>query len=319
MEFFLKKCGHIYMPDGAKDWMRTHAQVPRPFEMKDRIRIYFTTRGEPDFDGMFVSKIAFIDVEKNNPQNIINISSKPILDVGEIGKFDQFGVMPGNVIKIDGKYIMYYTGWQRDPNFPYITLIGRAESYDLKKLDFNRSSVKPILGTTSAEPFLCNGPYVVTNNNLIYIFYASALSWIEFKGKKESHYIIMNAKSEDNGITWIRNAVGCIPTLIEQECQNSPTIIKIGNKFHMWFCFRHATDFRNPERGYKLGYACSEDLINWHRDDSNAFLHGTQEKWDKEMQCYPGVIEVNGRYLLFYCGNNFGGIGFGFAEILIRH
>jgi hypothetical protein len=34
------------------------------------------------------------------------------------------------------------------------------------------------------------------------------------------------------------------------------------------------------------------------------------------MICYPHIVEVDGRSLMFYCGNYFGREGFGCAELV---
>ena len=39
--------------------------------------------------------------------------------------------------------------------------------------------------------------------------------------------------------------------------------------------------------------------------------------WDSEMVAYPHVANVDGKILMFYCGNHFGKNGFGYAELKI--
>ena len=75
-------------------------------------------------------------------------------------------------------------------------------------------------------------------------------------------------------------------------------------------------DFRlNHKASYKLGYAYSSDLINWHRDDSLAGIEPSASGWDSEMQCYPNAFELNGSIHLLYNGNEFGRNGFGLATL----
>lgn len=54
----------------------------------------------------------------------------------------------------------------------------------------------------------------------------------------------------------------------------------------MLFPYRHSVDFRNESRGYRIGYAESNDLINWVRDDSQAGIELAESGWDSEMVCY---------------------------------
>ena len=124
----------------------------------------------------------------------------------------------------------------------------------------------------------------------------------------------MHAVSED-GINWIRNGVPIIEPVVTDESQASPTMINIDNRWHMFFSYRHSVNFRNKERGYRLGYAWSDDLKTWHRDDSKTGIQFSESGWDSEMICYPNICKIGNKIYLFYCGNDFGREGFGYAEI----
>jgi hypothetical protein len=84
----------------------------------------------------------------------------------------------------------------------------------------------------------------------------------------------------------------------------------------MWFCYRHGVAFRNAERGYRIGFAWSEDLVTWHRDDELGALPVSAEGWDSEMVCYPSIVVDGDRTYMFYSGNGFGRVGFGYAELV---
>jgi hypothetical protein len=84
----------------------------------------------------------------------------------------------------------------------------------------------------------------------------------------------------------------------------------------MFFCYREAIGFRkNKERGYRIGYAFSEDLINWTRDDDNVGIHTSENDWDSDMLCYPHVFSCDNKIYLLYNGNEFGRYGFGLAVL----
>ena len=94
-----------------------------------------------------------------------------------------------------------------------------------------------------------------------------------------------------------------------------PSVLRVGSRFHMWFCYRHGLDFRNPARGYRIGHAWSDDLRSWIRDDEAGELSPSVQGWDSEMVCYPCVFELDGRTLMLYSGNYFGRDGFGYAVL----
>jgi hypothetical protein len=77
----------------------------------------------------------------------------------------------------------------------------------------------------------------------------------------------------------------------------------------MWYSIRSRT------RPYRLGYAESADGLQWTRHDAEVGLARSPAGWDSEMVCYPAVIDVRGRRLLFYNGNRHGATGFGVAVL----
>ncbi|OGR61725.1 MAG: hypothetical protein A2X34_01865 [Elusimicrobia bacterium GWC2_51_8] len=84
----------------------------------------------------------------------------------------------------------------------------------------------------------------------------------------------------------------------------------------MFYCYRQAVDFRvNTNNTYRIGYAFSNDLINWTRDDSKAGIDISESGFDNEMVAYPTVIELDRKYYMFYLGNKVGKAGFGLAEL----
>jgi hypothetical protein len=84
----------------------------------------------------------------------------------------------------------------------------------------------------------------------------------------------------------------------------------------MYFCFRHATDFRNnASRGYRIGHAWSSDLRRWTRDDAAGGIELSPEGWDSEMMCYPHVFWCHDKAYMLYNGNAFGRGGFGVAVL----
>jgi hypothetical protein len=293
--------------------MNSHAQVPRPIVLNDKLRVYFATREKPDSNNQFISRIGFADLDKYDPVRVLAVSQCPVLDVGGSGQFDEFGVMPGDISHVNGGLRLLYTGWSRSADVPYTTCIGEAFS-DEQGLVFTRTQAEPVMGLTNKEPILCNGPFVIVKDQCEHMFYASAKQWIQHDGRSECLYVVMHASRVEGG-EWNRDGIGCLPQLHDLECQNSPVVLFLDGRYHMFFCSRHALDFRNAERGYKLGYAWSEDLAVWQRDDGLFEMEGPEGAWENEMKCYPGIVQYDGRTLLFYCGNQFGRSGFGVAEL----
>lgn len=83
----------------------------------------------------------------------------------------------------------------------------------------------------------------------------------------------------------------------------------------MFFCYRHSLNYRGKEKGYRIGYAYSDDLLNWTRDDAQAGITISDDGWDSEMISYPHVFELDGSVYMLYLGNEVGRYSFGLAKL----
>jgi predicted GH43/DUF377 family glycosyl hydrolase len=317
--FEWKKLGLVFNLKNIenKEWMKEQAQNPYPVDMGNFIRVFFNSRAERDSEGKSRSLAAFVDLDKDDLTKILGIADEPILDHGKIGDFDEFGIMAGSIAQINQKYYLYYVGWTRLYSVPYNWSIGLAISSDGGKR-FERFGRGPIIASTHQEPYLQAGcSSLLEIDGRYHLWYTSGIKWINTDSKPESVYQIMHAISTD-GIHWERDGKPIIKNVVKDEAQASPSVIYINDRWHMFFCYRHSVDFRNKERGYRLGYAWSDDLIHWNREDHKIGLTVSESGWDSEMVCYPSVTRINDQIYLFYCGNDFGKYGFGIAKLIYK-
>jgi hypothetical protein len=198
---------------------------------------------------------------------------------------------------------------------PVETAIGLAQSHD-EGVTFERVGPGPVMAPSLAEPFLVGDPFVVVQDGRWHMWYIYGTSWMHSSSDPGPArvYKIACATSAD-GVTWQRDGVTIIADALgPEECQALPTVFECDGLWHMYFCFRHATDFRtNRRRGYRLGYAWSRDLRHWTRDDASGGLDVSPSGWDADMLCYPHVFWCDGRAYMLYNGNAFGRHGFGVA------
>ena len=197
------------------------------------------------------------------------ISKEPLVQLGGLGEFDEHGNMPCSVVKNGDEYWLYYVGWARRVSVHYDWEIGLAKSKD--GVTFERIGRGPLLGPTVDEPYLNSTPivYKLADDNW-HMFYHTGKQWIKEGDKLESQYIIKHATSKD-GIHWERNNKPVLPLKVSNECQTSPSIFKKDGRYHMLFCYREGLDFREDvDKSYRIGYAYSDDLEHWVRDDSQA-------------------------------------------------
>lgn len=315
--FKWKKRGRIFIPQDIKniDWLKSFAQAPAVLKFDNFIRVYFSCRPNPDENGQYVSYSAYLDLNRTNLFEIINIAKEPIFKLGERGTFDEFGTYPTSVIRKNNMVIAYYAGWTRCESVPFNVAIGAAISNNNGETFEKIGRGGPILSYSINEPFVISGPKIRHYNGTYYLFYIAGRNWIENEGKPEPVYKIRMAFSKD-GFSWTKNDKDLIESKLEEnEAQASPDVIYLNNKYHMFFCYRYGLDFRGKEKGYRIGYASSDDLIEWKRDDSKAGIDVSEEGWDSEMVSYPHVFELDGRVYMMYLGNQVGKYGFGLAEL----
>jgi hypothetical protein len=266
---------------------------------------------------MFLSHIAFVDFDLKL-QSIIGVVADPVIKLGALGCFDEHGIFPMNVVRRENQVIAYTCGWSRRISVPVETSIGMAVSDD-DGLTFQKIGDGPILTSSLHEPFLVGDPFVTLCGDDWHMWYIFGTHWIDkshLENAPARVYKIGHAMSVD-GTNWTRSGRKIISdSLNADECQALPTVIEVDGRLHMYFCYREATDFRkNARRGYRLGYAYSDDLENWTRDDDGAGILLSDEGWDSEMMCYPHLFRCDGEIYLLYNGNEFGRDGFGIARL----
>jgi hypothetical protein len=314
--FRWKKLGKVFNPQEVvgRPWLKEFAQAPSVLIFDKFIRVYFSCRPLPDNNGQYVSYSAYLDLNRDNLFEILNISDNPVLPLGEMGTFDQYGTYPISVIRNENQVLAYYGGWTRCESVPFNVAIGLAIS-DNDGETFNKAGPGPILTYSLNEPFILSGPKIRIFNDTWYLWYIAGRKWIIADGKPEPVYKIRVAISKD-GFNWTKWDKDLIESRVEEnEAQASPDVFYYNGKYHMFFCYRYSTNYRGKEKGYRIGYASSEDLKNWVREDSKAGIEISSEGWDSEMISYPHVFELDNDIYMFYLGNQVGRFGFGLAKL----
>lgn len=312
-----KKLGKIFDPTSHPDFedFTGYAQSPQALVLADRIRIYFSIR-KVDSMGKFLSHVSFVDFDVEI-KNIIETSKQPVIKLGELGSFDEHGIFPFNPVKLNDKIFAYTCGWSRRISVSIETSIGLAVSTD-HGLSFDKIGNGPVLTSSLHEPFLVGDAFVKVFDSKFHMWYIFGTKWDQFPGESvvDRVYKIGHAISDD-GINWNKEGRAIISDKIdENECQALPTVIEFDGKYHMIYCYRHATGFREiKERGYRLGYAYSENLIDWTRQDEKIDIDVSEGAWDSDMMCYPNLFKCNDQVYLLYNGNEFGKYGFGLAVL----
>ena len=314
--FHWNKLGKVFTPQAVtgRPWLKEFAQAPATLVLDDVVRVYFSCRPQPDSNGQYVSYSAYVDLDRADLFKIRDVARQPILSLGSLGEFDEFGTYPVSVIEDGPQVRAYYAGWTRCESVPFNVAIGCALSTDSGKT-FEKLGNGPVLSYSVDEPFVLSGPKVRRFNGLFYLFYIAGRKWKRVDGKAEPVYKIRMATSAD-GVHWEKLGKDLIPSRIEEdEAQASPDVFYANGKYHMFFCYRYSSGFRGKQFGYRIGYAFSSDLSEWTRDDSKAGIDVSEHGWDAEMISYPHVFALDGKTYLAYLGDQVGRHGFGLAVL----
>ncbi len=316
--FSWKKCGVVFNPSEVlqrPEWMFEFAQAPNTLIYSDYVRVFFSCRGKADRHGRTISYCAYADLSRNNLKNVLRISQSPLIPLGEIGHFDEFGTYVFTPIRHLDKIYAYYAGVTRCDSVPTNTAIGLAISSNNGNV-FEKFGKGPVLSFTPNEPFIISSPKIRKFNDEFYLFYISGKEWLVDGYRVEPVYRIRMAKSHD-GINWVKYNKDLIPEKKFREAQASPDVMYMNGTYHMFFCYRDATDYRkNKKNSYRIGYAQSSDLLDWSRNDAIAGIDvsSSPEDFDSEMVAYPHLFALEGKIFMLYIGNEFGRHGFGLAE-----
>lgn len=290
----------VFVPDGSKSWMLTHASNPvAKHVIGDIFKVYFSSRDKEN-----KSSIGFIEINLNEPFKILHISEEPVLSPGELGTFDDSGASLACITKMKNKSYLYYIGWNLGVTVPWRNSIGLAILNEVTR-KFEKYSKAPIMDRSIVDPYSISYPFVLQDKDKMKMWYGSNLSW--GKEQKDMAHVIKYAESVD-GINWERKGIICINFKSSSEyALSKPCVVKEMGIYKMWYSYRGAS--------YRISYAESNDGINWIRKDGEIDLDVSGSGWDSEMIEYPFVFDHKGKRYMLYNGNSYGKTGFGLATL----
>lgn len=288
------------------DWAKNSALTPTPIVLNENvIRIYFGARDE-----LGVSRIRFVDVNAQNPSEILAVSNIPALDAGKPGAFDDNGIILGDVQKIKDKYYMFYVGFQLVNNVKFLAFSGLAISNDDGET-FVRVSDAPVLDRSDEGIYIRAIHTAMFENGIWKIWYAAGNDWTYINGKPFPNYHIKYAESADI-FAFPKQGISCIQHQDNEYRIGRPRVYKNMEEYSMFYTKG------TPDGSYLPGYANSDDGINWRRQDHSIGIELSINGWDSETLCYPSLVKINeNKTYMFYNGNSMGFDGFGYAELIV--
>ena len=296
-----EKLGLVFVPRGDVPWMRTHASLPVPLHLEgDTYRVFFASR-----DDRSRSSICALTLELRPVVKVVSVDAEPVLSPGPLGCFDDHGVYPASLAAGANGLHLYYIGWNPGARPPlFYSSIGLATG-GRGGGRFERASPAPIMARSRWDPCLVTSPCVRVERDRWRMWYVSGFRWTETPDGMHSYYHIKYAESPD-GIAWRRDGLVCVDLTGEERNIARPCVIEDQGRYRMWYSY-------DAGRGYRIGYAESDDGLRWTRRDDFAGIAPSDSGWDSEAQAYPWVFSHAGTRYLLYNGNGFGRTGMGLA------
>lgn len=298
---WLKK-GLIYGANDNNWWMNNSALQPTPIVIGNVIRIFVGFR-----DANGVGRVGFVDVDAENPSNVLKVKDTPCLDIGEPGCFDDNGVVPCAITRVGEKLYLFYAGYNIGYHVRMTIFSGLAISEDNGET-FHRVSNVPAMERIHNETLFRVVHTALYDNGEWKMYYGAGSKFIQGEKKTLPIYeikLLQTNRFDDMN----REGDFLLKNEGEEYRIARPYVIKDGGKYKMFFCKG------TKKITYRLAYAESSDGISWVRKDDELNLDLSKEGWDSEMMAYPAFVKYKNKSYLFYNGNNYGYAGFGYAEL----
>ncbi len=298
------KLGQIFCASGQNEWMVTGGRTPVPLHLFDNIyRIYFAS-----YDTEGRGRVFSLEIDLASPNQVRQLTTTPVLDIGKTGYFDDNGIIPSDVLRFGESIYLYTIGFSVKNRLLFDAASGLAISEDgghtFRKLN------GPILDRGVDDPCFAASPTVLRDAGGWRMWYVSCDHWLLHEGKYRHYYNIKHRRSID-GIYWEPHAQVAIDYANDYEYAISRPSVHHNSEggYRMWYSFREQPKIST----YRIGYAESVDGLTWVRKDEQAAIDVSETGWDSEMICYPRVFEHQGRLYMLYNGNGYGKTGFGLA------
>lgn len=299
------KFGLIWTPPEAMGV--TKAMVPTPFfdELSGELFLYVTCVNK-----FGAGRPYRLNLDANDPSRVIAVHG-PLLDPGEPGAFDELGVMATSVVKAnDGSLLMYYTGFQNDPDVRYRLATGIAISRDGGNT-FSRISKEQALPFNDMELFFRSGSFVLKTDTGYDMWYVAGNSWIKFNNRESPSYDLYKITSED-GISWPASGQVVLRAseLADAFAIGRPWVVKSGtNDFELYFSYRKKSIDR-----YRLGHAVSTNGNHWSISSLDIFRDTEPLEFELDMVCYSSIWKSGSHIYMFYNGDDLGQAGVALAR-----
>jgi hypothetical protein len=299
-----KKTGLTYSSKLSNpQWGQTHALVPTPVVIDSRTVAIYSSFIDSEFRG----RIGRVDVTiiEGIPE-VSKIYQEPILDLGKVGTFSQYGVGMGAFWpnKVGGD--LYYVAFDRPKEVKFRAFTGKAV-FEQKSGVYRHESSEPKFGPEMGGTTIVGLHDILEFDGLIHALISIGSGFEIINGKEFPQYQVHIASGPDIDQLVI-NPTPIIEATKPTYRIGRPRIKRILGGFEVLVTAGTIHGSYLPEAYY------SSDLISWVRGPIDTFTKNSIDGFDDKHQCYLSRFELNDETWIVYNGNQMGIDGFGFAK-----
>jgi len=265
------------LPTREGTWMESQTANPDLLLLGDTYHMYF--RGQQGGH----DRIGLATVPEHGFDGVTwEILSRPVIDVGAPGSWDETHALDPAAAAVDGTIYLYYSAVCERCD----RSVCLATSRD--GVQFEKFADNPVV--------IGGGPEVVYFNGLFHLLY-----WKERKGRRG--FQIHLSTSRDG---YRFEEASAEPVLAagpegawDSHTVETPRIFREGGLFYMVYC---GSD-RNDDYPSEAGLATSRDLVQWNKYPGNPiFSRGNEGEWDEGAIWFTTVEKIDGVYYMWYEG-----------------
>ncbi len=290
-------------------WYKKNTMVPVPYLVDNQCLRIFVTMCDDDN----VGRIGFVDVNPENPSEILGYSKVPVFDIGEDGCFDDNGIVTASILRDGKNTYLYYSGYQACVKVPYLIFTGVAVSKDNGSSFTKLSNRVPVLDRVDGEVSTRCAPFVIKEGNVFRMWYTAdaGSGWIDGAQKKLPLYDLKHAVSK-SPTQWPRRK-GEVAVSFKGSDEHGIAKCTLWKEDGL---YKIIYSIRSLSKGYRLGYGESNDGVFFTRRDEQIGIDVSSTGWDSEMIAFAERFQYKNKIYLFYCGNHYGMAGMGYAELV---
>ena len=217
------------------------------------------------------------------PQDWVRDTDGPIVELGEVGTFDDTHIFAPCVANLDGTYHLWYSG-STGTVAERVFDLGLATGHDGRR--FEKHTPNPVFRFGDGKHSILTATLlrrpdggVLREDGRLRMWFSST----HFAGGTGLHTL-----HESHGVDGVRWSEPSAPLL---DHVYAPTILKEGSEFRMWY-----TDVSGDPWVMRL--ATSPDGRRW-RVHPDAVLR-PEAAWEQSNLFYPAVLKADGVYLMWY-------------------